>query len=201
MIDRKSPADPGHSCTCFPLNPAPLRVQTHPGRINSPLRTLRAPVAHPSGPGAFLPLFPAQPGTAPRTNPPWANEFAPPHPSRTCCAPQADPGHSCPCFPLNLEALRAGIQPGRMNSPLRITPSFPSFPSVKKTAVPLRSASISVDQWLKKSARTCCAPRLDPTCAAGMPPLRIPPLRVAPSFPSFTSVKNCCASEISVYPC
>ena len=96
MIDRKSPADPGHSCTCFPLNPAPLRVQTHPGRINSPLRTLRAPVAHPSGPGAFLPLFPAQPGTAPRTNPPWANEFAPPHTSRTCCAPQRTRGIPAP---------------------------------------------------------------------------------------------------------
>ena len=52
---------------------------------------------------------------------------------------------------------------------------------------------IRVHSWLKNSARTCCAARLDPTCAVGMPPLRVPPS-------SYPSIKKTCV-PIRVHPC
>ena len=72
----------------------------------------------------------------------------------TLCGRNAAP----PQFPC--KALRAYTHTGRMNSPLRMDPSFPSFPSVIKLRC-LTDPCSSVSIRGSKSARTCCAPRLD----------------------------------------
>ena len=107
--------------------------------------------------------------------------------TRTCCAPRLDP----PCA--------AGMPPLRMDFNCCVTTaSFPSFPSVKKLRCLTESVFIRVHRG-SKIVRTCCAPRIHPPCAAGMPPLHMDftCCVTTASFPSFPSVKK----HLRTHPC